>query len=213
MSRLVEPRRHAGNLYLIGGWLCLDFANTVDWHNSDHPHEWLTSYADLVSWSLHAGILADTETQHLLADAERQPRDAATVLKRAIVLREAIFNIFKAVAQGLAPKINDLAILNSELFRALTKLRVVSRGKDFEWAWKGEDEDSLDRMLWPVAKSAADLLTSEKLTRVRMCEGKDCGWLFLDMSRNRSRRWCVMEDCGNRAKARRYYQRKRAAHY
>lgn len=205
-----EIETHAGTLKLIGGRLSLDFANAVGWHASDHPQEWLTSYSDLVAWSQHAGIFTDREAQRLLKEAARHPVDATAVLERAIALREAIYRIFSAISHGLLPQAADLDTLNAELSGALARSQIVPTAEGFAWDWVGA-EDTLDRMLWPVVYDAADLLTSEALERVGECAGDGCGWLFLDMSRNRSRRWCAMEDCGNRAKARRFYERRRTA--
>jgi len=134
---------------------------------------------------------------------------ATAVLERAIALREAIYRIFSAISHGRPPQAADLATYNAELSGALAHSRIVSTAEGFAWDWR-RAEDALDRMLWPVVRDAAGLLTSEKLDRIGECADDRCGWLFLDVSRNRSRRWCAMEDCGNRAKARRHYERKRA---
>ena len=198
----------AAALKLLGGRLCLDFANTVDWHASDHPQEFLNSYADLVGWSEHAGVLSAPQAQALLREAQRRPADATTAHRRALALREALYRLFSSLAHGRRAAKDDLAELHDALTRALPQLRLAWLGGRFTWTW-AEDPLALDRMLWPVAWSAARLLTSDELGRVRECTGEGCGWLFLDQSRNRSRRWCAMEDCGNRAKARRYYARRR----
>ena len=194
---------------LLAGRLCLDFANTADWHASDRPQEGLTSYSVLVAWSRQAGILTEHEAERLLLEATRCPDDAASVLRRAIALREGMYRIFSAVARQLPSAESDLVAFNAALTQALGRLRVVRAGDGYGWGWRG-DSGELDRMLWPIARSAGELLTSEELGRVRQCAGDPCGWLFLDTSRNRSRRWCDMESCGNRAKARRHYRRKRA---
>ena len=204
-----EAGTKAGTLKLLGGRLSLDFVNTADWHASDHPVEFLTSYSDLVAWSQHVGILTEHQAQRLLQKAARRPGDASAVLERAIALREAIYRIFSAISRGRPPQAADLATFNVELSEALAQSRIVSKAEGFTWDW-ADAEEALDRMLWPVAHDAAGLLTSEELDRVGQCADDRCGWLFLDTSRNRSRRWCSMEDCGNRAKARRHYKRKRA---
>jgi len=204
-----EARTDAGTLKLLGGRLSLDFVNTADWHASDHPVEFLTSYSDLVAWSQHVGILTDHQAQRLLKKAARRPKDATAVLERAIALREAIYRIFSAISHERPPQAADLTTFNAELSGALVQSRIVSTAEGFAWNWAGA-EDTLDQMLWPVVHDAAGLLTSEELDRVGQCADDRCGWLFLDTSRNRSRRWCSMENCGNRAKARRYYERKRA---
>ena len=200
---------NAGSLKLSGERSSLDFANTADWHASDHPVESLTSYSDLVAWSQRVGILTDHQAQRLLKKAARRPEDATAVLERAIALREAIYQIFSAISHGHPPPAADLATFNAELSMVLAQSRIVSTAEGFAWDWAGA-EDALDQMLWPVVHDAAGLLTSEELDRVGQCADDRCGWLFLDTSRNRSRRWCSMEDCGNRAKARRHYERKRA---
>ena len=192
---------------LIAGNVSLDFANTVDWHDSERPDELLTSYSDLVRWSRHAGILSEGQSSRLLARAQDSAETADAVFARAIALREAIFRVFSAAIAGQPPGTHDLATLNSEVSVALARMRVTHGPAGFDWDWA--EEDALDQMLWPVAKSAADLLTSPELSKVRKCLGFPCGWLFVDTSRNQSRRWCDMKSCGNRAKARRHYQRKR----
>ncbi len=195
---------------LLAGRLCLDFANTADWHAGPQPEERLTSYEALVAWSERAGILSGDEAERLLGEAERRPQEAEAVLRRAVSLREAIYRLFAALAHGRPVDEADLAELNAALAAALPGLRVVQEGGNFAWAWAAASGD-LERMLWPVVRSAADLLTSADLARVRQCAGDPCGWLFIDSSRNHSRRWCDMADCGNRAKARRHYQRRREA--
>jgi predicted RNA-binding Zn ribbon-like protein len=89
----------------------------------------------------------------------------------------------------------------------LSHLRLGSRGGELFWTWAAAD-DALEAPLWPILRSAAEILTSEDRQQVRECAGTACTWLFLDRSRNRSRRWCSMESCGNREKARRHYRRK-----
>ncbi len=208
---MTKVESDALTLNLKTGWLCLDFANTAEWHASDHPEEHLNTYADLVAWARRVGILTTDQARRLLNKADRHRADAAITLERTIALREAIYHIFSAVAQDLPPKESDLAILNTGASEMLAKSRIVPTSDGFKWGWDG-DEDALDRMLWPVVRSTVDLLTSKELRRVGECEDdRGCGWLFLDMSRNRSRRWCFMKNCGNRAKVRRYYERQRAA--
>ena len=196
----------AGSLKLLGGRLSLDFANTADWHATDQPFEFLTSYSELVAWSQHVSILTAPKAQHLLEEAARRPAEASAVLARTIALREAVYRLFSAISHGLSPQADDLAILNAELSTVLSHSQIVLTAEGFAWNRLG-DEDALDQMLWPVVHDAAELLTSDELNRVGQCVDDRCGWLFLDLSRNRSRRWCSMKDCGNRAKARRHYRR------
>jgi predicted RNA-binding Zn ribbon-like protein len=195
---------------LPGLAVCLDFANTVG-STREQLGEELFSYGDVVDWSARAGLLTDAEARYLRAEVAKRPAEAAAVFSQAIALRETIFRLFTAVAAGQAPAAADLAGLNQALGEALGHLRLVPAGSGFDWGWSS-DGGALERPLWPLARAAADLLASELRDRVRECAGDTCRWLFLDHSRNRSRRWCDMADCGNRAKARRYYQRQRALH-
>jgi len=194
------------NLKLESGQLCLDFANTVEWHLSEHPTERLTSYAELIAWARSINLLPDRAAQQLLRAADQHPSEAARVLDRAVALREAIYHIFVAVAAGKSPSADDQATLNAELGRSLSKSRLVWNKANFDW---GRDEDDdLDQALWWVLRSTTNLLTSEDIQRVGVCaDDRGCGWLFYDTSRNRTRQWCSMRGCGNRAKARRHYEK------
>jgi predicted RNA-binding Zn ribbon-like protein len=207
---MANKRREAGNLELVGGRLCLDFANTVSTRNESLRREYLTCYDELVEWSRHAGVLTDHEALRLKREAARCPVEAAAVLDKALATRETIYRIFSAVAHQQAPAAADVTALNAALAEALGRLRIRPTEDGFEWQWVQEPQ-ALDIMLWPVVRSAADLLTSAELHRVGQCARRGrCDWLFVDSSKNLSRRWCSMNACGSRDKARRYYQRKRA---
>jgi predicted RNA-binding Zn ribbon-like protein len=197
-------------LTLETGRLCLDFANTAEWHASDHPIEELVHYSDLVTWARTVGLLAEDEAQRLRDAAAHRPDGAAAMLDRAITLREALYRIFSAVAAGGWPHTDDLAVLNAALSEALAHLSLAMRADGFAWEWIG-DEEALDQMLWPVARSAADLLTWEELDRVGECaDDRGCGWLFIDTSKNHTRQYCGYS-CANRAKAQRHYARSKAS--
>lgn len=192
-----------------GNHLCLDFANTLS-NRTSTPRERLNRYDDLVRWSREAGILAENDAQRLHAEATQRPEEAEQVLRQAIELREAMYRIFSAHTSDTEADERDLAMLNSMFARAMTRACLHNNGKSFvlDWSWNREQEPvALDRMLWSIARSMAELLTSEALEFVRMCAADDCGWLFLDTSKNHSRRWCDMKSCGNRAKARKYYKK------
>jgi predicted RNA-binding Zn ribbon-like protein len=203
-----EAETEAGALKLVGGRLSLDFANTIDWHESEDPADHLSDYGALLDWSEHAGTLAAAQAQALRHGAAAEPEAAQAVLARAVALREALYRVFLAVTAGTPPAPDDMRLVNEELARALRHLQLAFAGEGMSWRWP-QGEDALERVLWPLVRDAADLLTSEQVERVKRCDGHHCSWLFLDTSRNRSRRWCSMEDCGNRAKARRYYRRQR----
>lgn len=190
-----------------GNSLCLDFTHTLTERYSDiGPKELLNSYSDLVAWGLFAHILTDEEASTLLQVAEQHLERAKQALEQAKELREALYRLFYALAIEETPAKDDLDLLNMCLSEAMAQARIVPDTQGFKWDWV-RDEQALDRILWPVVRSAADLLTSEKLPDVRACAAEDCRWLFLDISKNHSRRWCDMQTCGNQAKARRHYQR------
>ncbi len=194
---------------LSGGRLCLDFANTLS-ARVTQPLERLNRYADLVSWGRQTGVISAPRARRLLEQSSKHPKGGAAVLERARALREAIYRIWVAWIQKQRPAGGDLGLLNSLLAEALSHQRVVREGDRYSLTWS--DEDALESILWPVAKSTAELLTSEEADRIRQCEAislTECAWLFIDETRNRSRRWCSMESCGNRAKARRHYERQR----
>jgi predicted RNA-binding Zn ribbon-like protein len=190
---------------LIGGELCLDFSNTASRRTvPEGPAERLRRFGDLVTWAERVGILEGDSSARMRAEAARRPGDAAAVLGRARVLREAIYRIFSALARDEAPVPEDVAVLDDEYHRGIARRRLMADG----WVWTLEG-DVLEWPFGPVALSAADLLTSDQLNRVKECTNQSCTWLFLDVSKNRSRRWCDMRDCGNRAKARRHYAKSR----
>ena len=184
--------------------MCLDFTNTVGGKRGLSTREYLNSYADFVSWCRQTDLLNATKADALLRSAARHADESGAALRRAIALREAIYRIFAALASNESPQASDLDHLNAELSTHLGRLRLASSKKRFNWTWLNSD-DALDQPLGPIARSAADLLTTPYLLeQVRQCEGDTCGWLFVDSTKNHSRRWCVMSDCGNVAKVRRF---------
>jgi predicted RNA-binding Zn ribbon-like protein len=191
---------------LLGGRLCLDFANTVDPRYGPERREYLNDYADLIAWSRITGATSHQLAVKLTSASQEHGREAAGILDRAIRLREALYHLFS----GRAADKDDLATLNSELSQAMAGARVLPAQPGFAWTWPEEETEAVDpaRLLWPVARSAAELLTSAERQLVRECLGDNCGWLFLDTSKNHRRTWCSMQGCGNRAKARRHYARR-----
>jgi len=190
------------------GSLALDFSNTSEWHASEKPSEHLHNFADLVDWGEEFLLLPAHEARRLRQSASEQPEQAAQSYEHAIQLREALFAIFSSRYRGRPIPEPALTLLNEMVRRAMAHLQLVPVGGELNWKWAPEVE-GVNLILWPVARAAAELLTSEKSGRVRECDDdRGCGWLFIDQSKNRSRRWCSMESCGNRAKARRHYARR-----
>ncbi len=191
----------------LGGALCLDFVNTVDPRNAADRREYLPDFSALVAWSVHAGSVGDDEGRRLAGLALDDPKGARSVHRRAIELREGLYRLISARAYGSATSADDLAALSLELRRALASIELRPSGT--RYGWQVSEAARLDTVLGPLVISADALLRSRRLERVRECPGDDgCGWLFLDASKNQTRRWCSMKVCGNRAKARRHRARK-----
>jgi predicted RNA-binding Zn ribbon-like protein len=197
-------------LALLGGRLPLNFTNTLHGRLPEPHGDLLTHYGDLLSWSVHAGGLTIADAVRLMQAAQARPEEARHIYRHALQVREGLHDLFAAYVYGRRPEPEMLDLFNAELSSALAHLEVEpdASGDSYGWRWGG-DPLALDRMLWPIVREAADLLTSSEVQRVRECGG--CGWMFLDSSKNRSRRWCSMDICGNQAKARRHYQRQREA--
>jgi predicted RNA-binding Zn ribbon-like protein len=191
------------------GWLALDFANTVDWHASAHPEETLTGYDKLVDWAVSHGVISTVGARRLKTQAVKRAAEARSVLERSIELREAIYHILVDRMHKLPVRASDLRVLNHAVAEMMVHSQIVMKGnKGFAWGWS-DGHEGLESILWPVVRSSVELLTSdEALQRVGQCaDERGCGWLFMDTSKNKSRRWCNMGDCGNRAKARRHYRK------
>lgn len=190
-----------------GGPVCLDLAETLVDRHSKRGKEHLNCYLDLVAWSVERGLLTEAQARQLKKEATNQPAKAYRVYKRTVALREAIYRIFSAVADERQPSVADMDIFNSEFSGLIARSGIVMTESGFQWEWVEDDEEILDRMLWPVVRSVAVLMMSNDLDRLRECAAGDCNSLFMDTTKNRSRKWCAMKSCGNREKARKHYQK------
>jgi predicted RNA-binding Zn ribbon-like protein len=194
---------------LLGNHVALDFVNTVDWRLAPKRRDLVPDYEVLAHWGRRLGLLSDAELSEVSKQARQHPRKASAALARAVDLREALYRVLVAIAQGKAPTEPDLERLKALFAKAVYHAQLVPAGKGFSWSWAGSD--LWERVTWMVASAAVELLSSGDLDRVKQCRDEGCGWLFLDLSKNASRRWCSMEDCGARAKMRRHYRRARSA--
>ena len=204
---MTDKKRDAGRLKLLGGRLCLDFVNTLDWRGTDSPQEFLKTYDDLISWSRHAGICSQPESGKLYKMAEQSHSETKKVLNRALKLREAIYHLFAAGTANQKSPNEDLVVFNKNLSRSMKDSHIIPTTDGYAWDIAG-NRTKLDWILNPIIQSAAEILVSDERKKVKTCADSACGWLFIDVSRNRSRRWCDMQDCGNRAKASRFYRKK-----
>jgi predicted RNA-binding Zn ribbon-like protein len=190
--------------------VCLDFANTLGNRLGPEPlEEHLEEYGDVVEFARQAGLVED-EVAEALREAAAGRKAAAAVFDRAIALREGIYRVFAPVADGARPGVADVAAINDELALAMSHARVVAAGEGYALGWEEpvtRGAVHLDAPLWPIVRSAMELLVEADLERVGECESDTCGFLFLDVTRNRSRRWCDTKVCGNRARVRRHRSR------
>jgi predicted RNA-binding Zn ribbon-like protein len=196
----------------VGGNLSVDFCNTMGGKRGGIAREKLHLFNDFVAWGEQAKLLKLGQAEVLRSHAAHHPAKAADLLARTIELREAIFRILFAAAKNKTPAKDDLARLNAELAASLGRLRIgrLRDGEGFAWQWADERVEP-EHLLGPIARSAAELLVQPDLVaKIHQCEGDNCGWLFMDCSKNHSRRWCDMRDCGNRAKVRRHRKRKKS---
>ena len=196
---------------LSAGILCLDFVNTLDNRPSGEPKELLARYGDLVHLAEDSGVLTPVQANRLFAWSEADPEQAQRVLQAAIELREAMYAVFSAVIAKRSVPASSLAMLNRSVQLAAQHLSLTPADGGFAWRYDsyGHSPGGFEIMLWPIVRSAAELLASDNLPFVRACSSKTCQWFFLDTSKNHRRRWCSMKLCGNRAKVRRFYARQR----
>jgi predicted RNA-binding Zn ribbon-like protein len=180
----------------------LAFVNTLSSRPLPEPVERLTSYDALVEWAREQHVISAAAADRLLAEARRHPHQAASVLARAKEFREALNALALAVEQQRQPSTAVLQIISHRLADAYAHGRLVAHDGALQWISSAEDD--LDRVLWEISRAAGRLVLSPRLSRVRSCVASDCGWWFVDDTKNHSRRWCDMKLCGNREKVRRF---------
>ena len=195
---------------LIGGNVCLDFINTLDDRPSAEPKELLKDYCSLARFGEDTGILTAEQSDYFCERITLVPEEAEDALSRARNLREALHDIFSAVMNKQPAPQLAMDRLNGDLHEAALHSRLVQIEGRLEWRFD-ELTSSFNGILWPIARAAADLLASSDVALVRACSSPTCQWLFLDTSKNHHRRWCSMKQCGNRAKVRKFYAKKRMA--
>lgn len=192
-----------------GGALSLDFCNSGQGGRNSTPVEWLASFADLVDWLETAGAIDGTHAARLRAAGAQDPQAAEQLWRRALEFREALSRVFLANTGGRAPDPADLKAIDDEYARTAPFARLAATKGGFKWDLA--EKADLGAALRPLVSSAVELLTSPKLARLRRCGSATCYWLFVDETKNCSRRWCEMASCGNRMKVRRHRARQGSA--
>jgi predicted RNA-binding Zn ribbon-like protein len=189
------------DLRIVAGNLALDFVNTsAGARHGPADTEWLSSYEDFAAWSRRVGISAEPAVE------AAQGAAALAALARVLACRDDMYEIFLAIADGSAPPDQALRRLQLAYLEALAHGQLVSEGEGGGYEWRWEPAGSLLAPLWTVVSAAVELLTHGPVDRIKPCQG--CRFLFVDLSKNGSRRWCSMEDCGKAAKIARYLQRR-----
>lgn len=189
---------------LSGGHPALDFVNSLDHRfKDDGPVELLADYLDLLRFAQQSGLLDVREARRLASSVPREA--AARALQSARRLREALASVLYAAVDGRTPADGAIRTLEQH-FHDASRHRELRWGAGLEWHW-GSFKTHADLPVWMLSLAARQLTTSSVLDRVRACAAEDCRWLFLDTSKNHTRRWCKMEVCGNRMKAKRFQAR------
>lgn len=184
----------------------LAFLNTLSGRPTAAPVERLETYQSLVDWAREQHLVSAAAAERLAGEARRHPHQAAAVLARAKDFREALHGLAAAIDAGRLPSQDALRTIGDCLAAAYANGRLVPHDGALQWVASAEDD--LDRVLWEIGRAAGRLVVSPRLGRVRACAASDCGWWFVDDTKNKSRRWCDMTLCGNREKLRRFRAKK-----
>lgn len=191
---------------VLGTWLCLDFTNTVGSRREEPMFDYLTGYEDILNWSSRLRILEEHQIKELRKIADQNPKQAQISFENLKSAREVLFQFFQALSHQKIPTNKIRSQFNNYIHQSFKHLELTfSPEGTAKWDWK-KSAKPLDLPLYPVLLSAYQLLNSDLMARLKECH---CGWLFLDRSKNKSRRWCDMQTCGSAHKARRYYRKKK----
>ena len=209
-SSLMTTSRHQAGTTAIAApaeGLCLDFVNTRYWRGSPEPTDELTGFQPLLGWLEAKSGVDERLLKSASTQSKAEPAKADELLGEAIVLREALHRLFAAAATEQPLPAADFNVMNGALAEAPARRKLASAD-----GWEvSRSSVSMPALLSSVLWSAADLLLARNDRRIRQCANEKCRFLFIDESKNGTRRWCEMSSCGNRAKARRHLLKKKQA--
>jgi predicted RNA-binding Zn ribbon-like protein len=209
MAKPIEASNsRAGSLPLVGSEIAFDLTNTSSGRGGPKHLEHLTCADDVIRWAQHSRVINPSEAAWLANEIGKDPGLARRLLKRTLELRELVYTIGAELAAGRPPPSIQIEQLTHIHTTCLACAKLVAHGQGFVWSWIAAD-GPVERILGPISLSILTLLTQTNLSRVKQCQGEHCGWIFFDTTKNKSRRWCEMEVCGNRAKQRRHQGTKR----
>lgn len=183
----------------------LAFVNTLSARPTAAPLERLVSYDALVEWAREQHVIPAAAADRLIAEARRHPHQAANVLSRAKEFREALNGLAESIDKKRQPAAAVLNTISDYLAAAYANGRLVPHDGGLQWV--ASADDALERVLWEIGRSAGRLVLLPRLSNIRACAASDCGWWFVDDTKNHSRRWCDMKLCGNREKVKRFRAR------
>ena len=189
----------------VGGCLSVDFVNTTGARSTHSERERLQTYGDVLIWSRRAALLTSAEARQLDEIASNHPAAARRTLSRVRKIRESLYRFLRAVTEQTRPRADDVAVIDRLSRQERQRYELAHEGSRYELRRRRSKEE-LDCMIWPIVASAIELLTSPEVARLKRCG--ECDWLFVDDSKNRSRRWCKKK-CGDRVRARRHYSRRK----
>jgi predicted RNA-binding Zn ribbon-like protein len=202
ISMKVSP--YISKLPFLGGNLSLDFLNTVHDRHEEPLRNLLQNYLDVVTWVHLADAISNSQKENLLRLGQENQLQANQIYKDALQLREAFYDAVIDLINGDVVSPISMHLINQWLPKAFSNLEFTQLEYRLALDWK-EENFGLESILWPIIRSFADLVTTDECNRIKQCP--NCGYLFVDNSKNKSRRWCSMEICGNRVKARRFAKR------
>jgi len=203
------PRTERRLFELIAGHPALDLVNTLDWRfrEGPPPEELLKDYGDLVRFAEQGGLISEAQGRRLLRNTSESK--AARIVDAVRELREGAAQILYAALEGNDPAASSVKLLERYFRDARESQHLMWDGAKLAWELS-QSPAPAELPLWTLSLSTADLMTSDEMHRLRECGNSECRWLFLDTSKNHTRRWCDMKICGNRMKARRFKAQRRA---
>ncbi|MGH9211204.1 MAG: CGNR zinc finger domain-containing protein [Acidimicrobiales bacterium] len=197
----LDPGSYGGTYKLVGGQVSLDLVNTVSWPGTAREHDWFDPPANLLLWAQTTGLAGEPTRRRFDREMRADPARLASQIAAVARIRHTLRSAIAPLARGESPPDDAIRDLN-RLLAATCGRRQVDP-ETLEWAWL--EPATLPEVMAPAVHNAAEVLTSIDPRRLRHCPS--CDWLFHDTTRNASRRWCDMADCGSRDKALRYYHR------
>ena len=186
----------------------LELVNTLDMRFSGETIELIPTYRDLLRLCTQLKLMTAQQVGRLVRIVEE--RTAQKVLASTVELREALAAVLYSRIDGSKLPDGQVEILERHFHAAALHRRLVAGDPHWDWSWAGVERNA-EIPLWMLAQSAADLLVSSDAEFIKDCGDPTCRWLFLDTSKNHTRRWCDMKTCGNRMKARRHQARSQGA--